>query len=73
MLVVESQTEPLTLALIFSANCVRRNNIQGNGAGAQAILDGWNRSQIFLNGRAGVWYLGSGSTHIVCVASQLYK
>jgi len=31
-------------------------------SGAQAILDGWNRSQKLLEGGSGVWNLSSGST-----------
>jgi len=38
---------------------------QGCEAGAQAILDGWSRSQKVLDGGAGAWNLGSGSADIL--------
>ena len=45
------------------------NPIQGCGAGAHIILDGWSQNQKVLDGRAGNWKLGSGSTALVCGAS----
>jgi len=38
---------------------------QGCGVGAQAILDGWCRSQKFLNGGAGTWNLSSRTAGFV--------
>jgi len=43
------------------------------GDGAQAVLDDWSRTQKLINGGARDWYLGSGSTDIVCGESELYK
>jgi len=40
-------------------------------ARAQAILDGWRRSQKISDGGTGTWNLGSRSTDIVCWASEL--
>ena len=41
--------------------------------GAGVVLDDWSWSQKLLDGGAGAWNLGSGSTEIVCGASELYK
>jgi len=46
---------------------------QGCKAGAEAILDGWIRSQKLLDGGAEAWNLGSRSTDTVCGTSELCK
>ena len=47
--------------------------MQGCGAGAQPILDGWIWSQNFLEGGTGAWNFGSSSSCIDCEASEFYK
>jgi len=44
---------------------------QGCGAGVEAILDGWSRSQKLLDGGTEASKLGFGSTATVCGTSEL--
>jgi len=46
---------------------------QACGAGVEAILDGWSRSQKLSAGGAEARNLGSRSTAIVCWTSELCK
>ena len=47
------------------------NTQQSCGSGAEAIFDGWSRSQKLSDGGVGACNLGSGST--VFGASELYR